>query len=155
MENIANYKPAVIAVILDLSSKHVGAARSGLETMLRMKLRADDLYYNVTTNEYTNVSINNEASNPVNKLGLTTAILKGEDNFRKAVILAIDYYRSFDYQPIINNSPNVNFYFLKVGKHNPEFEKNIVSNHSFYFNDLESLLTNFEEFLCNPVITLP
>ena len=69
-------------------------------------------------------------------IGRAASSLKQFSNHKKYVITVIDYYKGYNFLNVISCYPDIEFIFLKMGKHNPAFEAHVGGR---YLNDLQSL----------------
>ena len=143
--------PVAMSVLVDLSSQHFAKTRNTIEEVFR-SLNIDDIYYNFSTKEFTyqKASIVNQLLNPL-IIKETIGALASCEDYRKCLVYITDICKDCDFF-YLDNIDDFVFYFLKVGKHNPNFERAVSKKHSFYFNNVKELTKRIEEFICKPVM---
>jgi hypothetical protein len=153
MENIVRFKPVVLSTLLDLSNKHAQEVRDKLQPIFS-DLQIDDLYLDgqefVSGNEASGRFI--QSSICIANVGLRlqeiVRFLSFKPDYRKMIIVVTDYYTksdSFFINNIFNSCKNMkedlDFYFVKIGKSDPEFEKIALSyQRSYYFEKMDDLI---------------
>jgi len=142
MENLfSELQPIVLAMILDLSAKHSMQVKPALEPLF-LNLREEDLYYDVENGECIN---GKHAAHTFTICGTKSfesvckaiCVMKPFKTHKKHIILAVDFYKGYNFLNLVKNNPDINFLFLKIGKHNPELHANVGE---FYFNNVQELV---------------
>jgi hypothetical protein len=141
------YNPIIITFILDLSDKHIIEIKNPLDKILR-NLQLDDLYYDGEFVQGTKASKKFLTSkimsfNLSRSIAITTRNLQTKSNYKKCVVVVTDFFKDFNFF----KDEDVDFCFLKMGKHSEEFEKMVCGNHSFYFNSLQPFLDKIKKLI--------
>ena len=158
MENVLKFKPLILTVILDLSNRHVQEVKNSLEPFIA-KLEVDDLYLNNGEFIAGNFAMKSFFNSPIEMSNLGLGILQAvrflnyKTGYRKKIIVAVDRYEvncNFDISSSFNLCKNtkddLDFYFLKIGKENLDFEKIVISYpRSSYFKNINDLIQKLQK----------